>query len=1334
MEFDVEQLTRFETAHIAGGEYLGLNTDSEITLQHEVTLGAGTQTELWLQENRKTINDVKVDHQEITGVWRSVKIESKQSTTTKNAVNVFQTFYKGWIEDLVSGSTINWDEARLLKSNHWHEAETKGEYPVTEANNPQQYHLIEWQGIDPEKINGIAAEIRALTPTAITPVINGEALGSGFYILDTLTDIEQNRQEGDKSGVITMLIGKTRVNLQAWENYGTPAQSKIYYLYDVPIYIAQTLINIYNKREGATASASQPNEKSLVAIIIRDKVDFDFEYDNITEQSCAYFVKTSYYYGIATPLDVPAHSMGTIYRGRFDIQKETGLYSGYIEERVRQTQHVVPYRSENTHGHYTDNERWTGVYLIDGLPEAATLSVVSGNIVKTMSTITLPDNTIPLGFTWSVSKQANDDCTIDIVINERTEKSGEDVEYDSADSNTQHTSATEKYNQEAVDVTLAAGVNEVLRASVRYNKETGLLDVTEDSTVSKATEGQDKEESAAATRTVTKSIMTDTKPVDPLEEAGKVKTTQWEETEFDGRYRATESVIEVKDQEASGGSARADQTSVVSTNTQATAEEPATPIEGKIVNVSNRPTEAGRYAVSKETITPIDQPGEGAEIRADRTSDTETATQADAPADDAPIERKIVQAQSSPTEFGKYRTSKTVITPINQTTTHDSVARADQTAIRVVDSNADAKQDAAPVPGKVVNASSKENEFGKFDNTLETIAPINQPGEGSEIRADRTSDTETATQADDPADDAPIAGKIVQAQSSPTEFGKYRTSKTVITPERQTTTHTSTSRADQEAERVIDSNADAKQDATPVPGKVVNASSKENEFGKFDNTLETITPIDQEGSSGAESHGETMIEVTHTQTLELAAPVEAAGKIVDNRSVPTAFGKFQTTSRERAGKLQEVDNISETRADQSSLTEWERNAVAQADATAVEGKIVRATSRENDFGLFDNVKETITPERQTTTHTSTSRADQTAERVIDSNAATKQDATAVEGKIVNASSRENEFGKFDNTLETISPEYQTTTHTSTSRADQTAERVIDSNAATKQDATAVEGKIVNASSRENEFGKFDNTLETITPEDQESTDDAKDLYVNQSTEKHTQGEDPVIVPFTAGTIKRVASSPTEFGKKRTAEETRTAQAVSDASKVTTVDYFTAQETSGDRNQTDFEPDVLALEGTTIKISKWSRNEFDRYDNEETTLTPTARDSGWIPYIDANGTSYKREFRNQVVPLVDGYTDDTNNSLSFSMNKHSLYDGSGSRTAKSEEDYGTIWRSTRTDERTEKRYRRIEDVDPILGKIMRVQYTNDTRTHNSEITTNYSQADQTFSNYYEELDG
>jgi hypothetical protein len=87
---------------------------------------------------------------------------------------------------------------------------------------------------------------------------------------------------------------------------------------------------------------------------------------------------------------------------------------------------------------------------------------------------------------------------------------------------------------------------------------------------------------------------------------------------------------------------------------------------------------------------------------------------------------------------------------------------------------------------------------------------------------------------------------------------------------------------------------------------------------------------------------------------------------------------------------------------------------------------VRATSRENEFGLFDNTKETITPVAQSVTHDSEARADQTVETVWEKNADAKADATAVSGKIVRATSRENEFGLFDNTKETITPVDQDT--------------------------------------------------------------------------------------------------------------------------------------------------------------------------------------------------------------------------------------------------------------------------------------------------------------------
>jgi len=54
--------------------------------------------------------------------------------------------------------------------------------------------------------------------------------------------------------------------------------------------------------------------------------------------------------------------------------------------------------------------------------------------------------------------------------------------------------------------------------------------------------------------------------------------------------------------------------------------------------------------------------------------------------------------------------------------------------------------------------------------------------------------------------------------------------------------HLSESRADQSTSRTVAKNADAKLEATAQTGKVVRTRSDKNEFGKFDNSLDVITP------------------------------------------------------------------------------------------------------------------------------------------------------------------------------------------------------------------------------------------------------------------------------------------------------------------------------------------------------------------------------------------------------------------------------------------------------------------------------------------------------------
>lgn len=825
-------------AHLRTFNGTGLDADKIAVVYYDVPLGAGGGCIDWLKANRKTVKDVQIDFQTLSGTWRSAGIVSEQSTKNKEAVTIVQTFKYGWIQSLLSGGAVDWSEARYVRGNESATPTVLGSYPVTDPElNPQQYHLVKWDGIDPLKLDTVRSELRDLTPSAWSPTVNGESLGSGFFLLDVIAETSDG-QDQDRSGTITALIAKPRFSLQAWQNYGTPAQAKVYYLYDVPMYLSQSIINQYNKRTGASASAGAPNERFLLNIQVTDKLDESSTDKNITLRSCAVWAVTTYYHNVAAMVAAPANAMGITYSARFDLNLQTGLYSGTIEKRVRQTQKTGPYRGTNTHGQTVNVTEWTGLHVSGTDYKEATLSISAGDIVVSLgSAITLPSNTITKGNTWQVSKRTNDDCTVDVTAQERAELAIDDLTYTAQDSAASNTEVLEKFNQLA-PVTLTAGVNEVLRADVRYNKETGLMDIVKQTTASKELEGDEVQESGAQKQTVTRKTNTATELDTPAPEAGKIKTVTRQETEFDGRKNTTESIVESKTQTATGGQARADQTSVVETETQAVAEVAATPVAGKVVVVDNRPTEFSRFATRKETITPVNQPNTEGSASAAQVSVVTKATQAEAEAL------------------------------------------------------------ATPEPGKVVRVSNQSTEFGKVRTVKEVITPTDQTGEGAVVRWDQTSATETHTQADAPADDAAIAGKIVQADSRPTEFGKYATQKTVV------------------------------------------------------------TPIDQTGTGHTDSHSEDVTETRHTQAAAvLTAPVAAVGEIKEVSSQPTEFGMWQTTERTRTAEDQEsVDQSAEHRST-AEVTKHTHKVAQEVAGTPAAGQQISVSNRPTPFGDFETAKQ-----------------------------------------------------------------------------------------------------------------------------------------------------------------------------------------------------------------------------------------------------------------------------------------------------------------------------------------------------------------------------------------
>jgi aspartokinase-like uncharacterized kinase len=508
---------------------------------------------------------------------------------------------------------------------------------------------------------------------------------------------------------------------------------------------------------------------------------------------------------------------------------------------------------------------------------------------------------------------------------------------------------------------------------------------------------------------------------------------------------------------------------------------------GKVVQVRREVREDCSVDIERRVITPVNQTTTSGEVRADQASVVVENTQA-AAAETTPPTRtagELVRVQNKETEFGKFATRKETITAAAQTTTYRAESRADQTVDTVKARNAAAKADATAITGKVVRASSAENEFGRFDNTVETITPFNQTTTSGEVRADQASVVVENTQAAAAETTPPTrtAGELVRVQNKETEFGKFATRKETITAAAQTTTYLAESRADQTVDTVRARNAAAKADATAITGKVVRASSAENEFGRFDNTVETITPFNQTTTSGEVRADQASVVVENTQAAaaETTPPTRTAGELVRVQNKETEFGKFATRKETITAAAQTTTYLAESRADQTVDTVRARNAAAKADATAITGKVVRASSAENEFGRFDNTVETITPFNQTTTSGEV-RADQASVVVENTQAAAAETTppTRTAGELVRVQNKETEFGKFATRKETITAAAQTTTYLAESRADQTVDTVKARNAAAKADATAITGKVVRASSAENEFGKFDNQVDTIT--------------------------------------------------------------------------------------------------------------------------------------------------------------------------------------------------------------------------------------------------------------
>ena len=220
---------------------------------------------------------------------------------------VIQVLRKGYIETLVSGANVIWDEARMRQSRKV-TGNIYDDTPLDASDvKPENYLEVSWTGVSPDKVNAIVGELDALAADTFAPTIRKESYGTAWHRLFVASKIET-----DGSATVTLFLARPEFRLYGFRNYATERQSGIQYIWNVPKSLAQGIITAA-KTARKSASVSYSPQRGLCDIIISDdNRDYIF-HSVITGQNCDTTSTTYYHWSVfdKATIAIPASTAGT---------------------------------------------------------------------------------------------------------------------------------------------------------------------------------------------------------------------------------------------------------------------------------------------------------------------------------------------------------------------------------------------------------------------------------------------------------------------------------------------------------------------------------------------------------------------------------------------------------------------------------------------------------------------------------------------------------------------------------------------------------------------------------------------------------------------------------------------------------------------------------------------------------------------------------------------------------------------------------------------------------------------------------------------------------------
>ena len=868
------------------------------------------------------------------GIYRVVTVDvDVQKSGLKG---IIQTLRKGWAQIPV------WTEARLLEEESGPSNNVSDSGAVPASDNPTRFLKIKFPNCDPGKVEAIASSLGGVS-TYSNVVIRGESYSGTWNTVWVATKLED-----DGSGTVTLYLALGQYNIKSYDNFGTEREQDIFYVYDCPKNEAQTIIDAWKAKYpvGSSATTNYSRSNGLVDLVLRRRTDTDFEADfGTTGLDCRYTETQTAIFGTANdkayPIPAVDHDAGISYtrtvrsndNGSFDIiltkrevryrdidglvveqtgdsettqRQQLGLTDEEVEPMEEEPGAIKTQRVEVR----DDCSRDVTTNTETGKEQVTTEKTVARSFEEETVETTYQEDELPLP-TQETGK-------IKTVRNTPSKYVGRwnvlekirtllhlpaAVVYDVADDDSVHAQATEDINVPnagGVAVELTAGAGESLSATVQYNKESDTLDVRK-----------------------------------VVEEGKEMVSTSEEES------AASKTVIEDK--------------------TYQDAEITAVPAAGEIVRVDNRKSKyEGKYDTRKsvETGKPQESTTKVEAAGFSETTTEKTVQSSPAPAPTA-TDGHIKTARTSASKYKDcYDTVETdrEVKPLDATAAGggplwDEVAEVNDNA------PTDLSGQAAGGVGVIIDAASKKNDAGRFDNrkTTRTAKPYGPvisihgtPLVEETVERSRNQDSM-------PSPGTPADGTMVDVSGSINDAAKIDVTKTTRRAIEKQATANSGGPLISVSETIKVNSPSPANPGAGADGTINDVSNTINEFGRYNvsQTVKTANPKEATSTSGGP-----LVTVTETVKVNATAPESpgagSTGTIIDVSNSINAFGRYDVRKTTKTAKVgQDSGWVSYTDRYGTSYVRSFQN-MQSVPTDGFTNKTSNSLSfRKNEFGLWD---------------------------------------------------------------------------------------------------------------------------------------------------------------------------------------------------------------------------------------------------------------------------------------------------------------------------------------------------------------------------------------------